>query len=289
MTGTPIFYGRGLAYYYKGNYASALNDLGRAIALKPDYPDANKYRGLAHYKSAKYDMAIADFDRVAASEPNDPELYYYRGLTYTAKDNCVLAIRDFNKAIREKPGYAEAYNGRGYCQKDTDRDGAIKDFDDAIKYKGDLAEAWVNRGNVFFDKGDHTDALAQFERAKELDSRYAPAYYGIGLYYAKKDKPDLASRILHGDHISSVLAEAWFNRGKASFPRKIILRPRGFRHALTSIGPTRNTSRIGKAQKKARKTDRNFRVRACCRSKRLTQILTQSAKGQKEVRKYKVH
>jgi tetratricopeptide (TPR) repeat protein len=28
-----IYYGRGIAYYFKGNYPSALNDLGRAIAL----------------------------------------------------------------------------------------------------------------------------------------------------------------------------------------------------------------------------------------------------------------
>jgi tetratricopeptide (TPR) repeat protein len=216
-----IYYGRGLAYYFKGNYSSALNDLGQAIALKPDYPDANKYHGLANYKSRYYDMAITDFDKMIASEPNNAEAYNYRGLAYAAKGKCDPAIRDYNKAIRENAEYAEAYNNRGVCQKDTDRNGAIKDFEAAIRINPSYADAHFNRGKVYFDKGDNDKAVEDYNRAIVLDPRHAEAYNARGEYYSKKDKHDLAIEDYNkAIDIRSGYAIAWFNRGNAYFARE---------------------------------------------------------------------
>jgi len=50
----------------KQDYASALPDLDRAIALRPDYVNALMNRGdiYNYYYNIDYDKAIADYDRV---------------------------------------------------------------------------------------------------------------------------------------------------------------------------------------------------------------------------------
>src|SRR6266849_8215743 len=70
---------RAYTYMAKQDYASALPDLDRAIALRPDYVNALMNRGdiYNYYYQIDYDRAIADYDRVLAI---DPEAYHHTSL-----------------------------------------------------------------------------------------------------------------------------------------------------------------------------------------------------------------
>src|SRR5712692_10111713 len=59
---------RAYTYMAKQDYASALPDLDRAIALRPDYVNALMNRGdiYNYYYDIDFDKAIADYDRVLA-------------------------------------------------------------------------------------------------------------------------------------------------------------------------------------------------------------------------------
>src|ERR1043166_1930531 len=65
---------------------------------------------------------------------------------------------------------ANAYNNRGNA-KDAkgDLDGAIADYDRAIELDPKYASAYYNRGDAKDDKGDLDGAIADFKRATELD------------------------------------------------------------------------------------------------------------------------
>lgn len=56
------------------DYAHALPDLDKALALRPDYVNALMNRGdiYNYYYAIDYDRAVADYDRVLAADPDAP-------------------------------------------------------------------------------------------------------------------------------------------------------------------------------------------------------------------------
>lgn len=70
---------------------------------------------------------------------------------------------------------------------------ALDDFNDALDIDGALGEAYLNRGNSYFLSRQYDDALADYERALELDiSKPWAAWYNIGLVYEAQKQPDKA-------------------------------------------------------------------------------------------------
>lgn len=63
---------RAYTYMTQQNYALALPDLDRAIALRPDYTNALMNRGDIHnyYYQIDYDRAVADYDTILANDPD---------------------------------------------------------------------------------------------------------------------------------------------------------------------------------------------------------------------------
>ena len=53
-----------------GNYRQAIEDLNRAIEIKPDYAEAYNNRGIAYKGLGNYNQAIKDFDRAIEIKPN---------------------------------------------------------------------------------------------------------------------------------------------------------------------------------------------------------------------------
>lgn len=55
----------------RGDYAEAIADFDRAIALEPDAADMYNHRGYSKFALADYEGAIADFDRVLELDPGN--------------------------------------------------------------------------------------------------------------------------------------------------------------------------------------------------------------------------
>jgi tetratricopeptide (TPR) repeat protein len=86
-------------------------------------------------------------------------------------------------------GLAVLYNDRGveYANK-NDRDRAIADYEKAIQLNPGYSDAFSNRGDAWRVKGDFTRALADLDQAIRLNPKNANPYYNRGLVReAKKD------------------------------------------------------------------------------------------------------
>ena len=89
-----------------------------------------------------------------------------------------------------KPETDLDYKQRGNAKYNKgDLDGAILDWDKAIELNPKYADAYYNRGIAKSDKGDLDGAILDYDKAIELNPKFALAYYNRGL--AKKDKGDL--------------------------------------------------------------------------------------------------
>lgn len=85
------------------------------------------------------------------------------------------------------PSLADAYVSRGNAYSDLDiRDKAMADFDKAIQINPDDAYAYYNRGIEFTDSDDHDLAIRDYDRAIALEPDFPAAYNNRGLAYLHK-------------------------------------------------------------------------------------------------------
>lgn len=104
---------------------------------------------------------------------------------------CDKALKDgsISRADRKK-----TLVNRGVIHnRSGDLGAALDDFNDALDIDGALGEAYLNRGNSYFLSKQYDDALADYERALDLDiSKPWAAWYNIGLVYEAQNQPDKA-------------------------------------------------------------------------------------------------
>ena len=169
-----VYFQRGTAYYYKGEYDRAIADLDQAIALHPDLAMAYSNRGIAYAHKGEYDQAIEDFDQAIELQPDYAQAYNNRGNAYAHKGEYDRAIEDYDQAIALQPDYAEAYNNRGnaYAHK-GEYDRAIEDYDQAIELQPDYAKAYNNRGIAYAHKGEYDKAIKDFRKVVEVSDNPA--------------------------------------------------------------------------------------------------------------------
>jgi tetratricopeptide (TPR) repeat protein len=163
--------------------------------------------GIAKLKKNDFDGAIADFDRALQFDPKLAQAYDNRGNAKTEKGDFDGAIADFNRALQLNPKLVPAYEARGNAKREkydlsvsgavdefvspdydldphkVDKgalDGAIADCNRAIELNPKLAGAYLNRGSAKAYKGDTDNAIADFNRALQLNPKLAPAYAGRG-------------------------------------------------------------------------------------------------------------
>lgn len=112
---------------------------------------------------------------------------------------------------------ANAYNNRcnAYNSK-GEYDRAIADCNRAIELNQNYAEAYDNRGDAYDGKGEHDRAIADFTRAIMLNPKDAAAHYDRGLAYRHKGDNDRAiADYTRAIALKPDYAEAYGNRGNA--------------------------------------------------------------------------
>src|SRR5947208_1753877 len=75
---------RGAAFYFKKDYAKAIENYDEAIRLDPTSARAFTNRGAAYKKQGRNDRAIADESEAIRLDPTMPEYFDNRGLSYAA-------------------------------------------------------------------------------------------------------------------------------------------------------------------------------------------------------------
>ena len=89
-----------------------------------------------------------------------------------------------------------AWRGAGYLEKD-EYDHAIAEFDKAIEINPKSAQAYWCRGIVYLKKGEYDHVIADLNMALEINPKYASVYYSRGTAYFKKGEYDQAWEDVH--------------------------------------------------------------------------------------------
>ena len=183
---TEVWFKKGVALFYKGEYekaasslAKAINDCDEAIKLNPnDYMawfhkgDAIDYSVLGNSKyshdvaNLAYEEAVKACDEVIKQDQNDSVAWNYKGLALEAQSKDDEAIQAYDKAIEINPQYAEAWFNKG-CVLPEEND-SIKAYDKVIELDPKNAEAWFNKGITHGNQGNDDEAIKCYDEVIRL-------------------------------------------------------------------------------------------------------------------------
>lgn len=186
-----------------GDIEEAISDFTMAIEIDPQIISYYVERGMLKRTARDLQGAIADYNMAIQIDPNVPVVYSNRGNAKRYLRDYQGAIADFNKAILIDPGFPAFYTNRGAVREIIgDTKGACSDFKMAVSL-GDKEEAkWLNsadgawcrntnqvahsqgastyvdKGIEKINRGDFQGAIADFNKALEINSQYIAAYNG---------------------------------------------------------------------------------------------------------------
>ncbi len=179
-----------------GNFASAVEFIGRAIKVDPRNAAAHANLGNALRELKRPEEALASYDRALALKPAFPDALNNRGNALRDLGRPHEALASYERALRLNPDYANALLNLGNALTDLQRpQEALASYERALALSPFDAEAFLNRGNALRDLKRAAEALASYERALELRPEHADALYNRGnaLSDLKRHEEALAS------------------------------------------------------------------------------------------------
>jgi tetratricopeptide (TPR) repeat protein len=101
-------------------------------------------------------------------------------------------------------------------RKEKKWDEAIAEYNKAIQLNSGYAEAYMRRGNAHSDKGEYDQAISDYTKAIDIDRDFAAAYCNRAYTYEKKGQYDqVISDYTKAIEINPRYAIAYNNRGSA--------------------------------------------------------------------------
>jgi serine/threonine-protein kinase len=210
-------YNLGLCSLSEGKSSEAETAFRRAISLKPDFPIAHDGLGIALQRQGNSREAEAAFRQAVDLQPDFARAYINLGVALTGQGNHGEAEAAFRKALDLQPDSAEAHHSLGYALRRQGRPGeAEAAFRRAVALQPDFARAYNNLGHALTDLQRLADAEGAFRRAIALQPDLAEAYGSLGYILTELRRPAEAEAACRkAIDLKPDLAEAHLNLGIA--------------------------------------------------------------------------
>ena len=223
----PLLYNiSGACYKEIGQLEEAFKSFQKAVALKPDYAEAQYNLGVTIHELGQVDSAIKCYERVLDIQHAYPNAHNNLGQILLESGQPDAAMSHFEWAVAYQPEFSEAHNNLGSSllalrQVNT----AVTHYEKAIEIKPDYQLAHNNLGIAYQRLGEIDKAFKSFERALAIKSDYAKAHHNLSSLkkYTKSDKQivEMESLLSIKDlsqsdriFICFALAKAYENLGK---------------------------------------------------------------------------
>ncbi|HSD93363.1 MAG TPA: tetratricopeptide repeat protein [Methyloceanibacter sp.] len=174
---------RAEAYFQLGMYREAIADATQVLTLEPDTPnpDVLLLRGRAYAKDKKLNPALEDLNKAIELKPELVDAYVERGIVFIEARRFDDAIGDFNRAIE-----LDAKNARAYAMRASTKlqgvgnssnalenweiyDQALGDINQALQIAADDPQFLRIRGNVYEALNRTDEGIADYRKALALD------------------------------------------------------------------------------------------------------------------------
>ncbi|MEV6425923.1 tetratricopeptide repeat protein [Streptomyces sp. NPDC051662] len=222
-----------------GEYAQALAEYDRSLALDPDEPTTHYGRGVAHQLNGDLVTALADLRRADELAPDTPWILDEYGETLRMAGRREEAVELLDRALALDPTNGYALACRGVAQHGLGRhSAALADLGRALELNDEYLWALVRRARVLRDMGEADRSFADLDRAVELAPDSAWIASERGEAYRLADRNEDAERELtralgiDADHASALASRGYVRHllgrdaeARADLDRAIELNP----------------------------------------------------------------
>ncbi len=162
---------RSLAWYEKGHFPEALNDIDRSLQLDPSDATALQHRGNVLFALNRFAEAGAAYEQTLKFNPDDASLWNNLGTTLDALGRTDEALEAFRRATEAKPPSRNAFLGMAFIRL---RSGQLNDAAGALDQLDRLQQtpdaAALAARSVLERKRGHVQQADDLERqARALD------------------------------------------------------------------------------------------------------------------------
>jgi Flp pilus assembly protein TadD len=163
---------------------AAVEELNEALKISPNYLEPYKLRGRIYAKREDYEKAFADFRVAVVFDPWDKGGRHDFAAVYYKLGKYGYAIEQYHKILERWPRDPRAYYGlaKSYAQVDS-RDDAAHFLQLAYQFDSENAEEAIETGDIFFERGHHTQAVDAYSLAIHNEKHRAEAHAKLGVVY----------------------------------------------------------------------------------------------------------
>jgi len=211
----PYFF-RSIAKLNLDDYLGAEEDATLAIQRNPYITDAYEVRGVARQNMGKLAEAVEDYAHALTLLPQNRGILFNKALAEEEMKNFDGAKDTYSTLLKAYPRFANGYVGRAKLHLAmADTTAAIADLDKALELDRDIVNAYILRADIAINnKKDFNLALTDMNEAIKLQPRNAGFY--INRAYLRYNLDDYFGAMADYDFAISLdplNAVAYFNRG----------------------------------------------------------------------------
>jgi tetratricopeptide (TPR) repeat protein len=183
----PAYHARAQTYLQMQRNEDAIRDFSKLIELHPEWPGAYVGRAGAWINLGDKRKAAADYDEAAQLDPDSTgDLHVHRLIVEAhhlhESEDYQAAIAKATEAIEQDSGSLAAWATRAashwYLEQFVE---SVDDYSRLLEIHAEAPFALVGRGQVYAELGEYELALADLEKAVEMERKAASA---TGLAYA---------------------------------------------------------------------------------------------------------
>lgn len=176
-----------LYQFYKGRVLYAMNRTleaakayESAVAIKPDYHEANMKLAELYYVVKEHQKSLDRLNVILATSPGNADAQFYKGMNQKDMKDTLRAIASFQKALENDPGYYDAAMQLGLLLAAKKNPVAAEYFGTAIRLNPRSTEAYFGRAYYYQMSKQYQKALLDYRKVIDFDPSNDKAYYNVG-------------------------------------------------------------------------------------------------------------
>lgn len=182
----------GMSAMRKADHGTAEQAFTRAVSSEPDNMKAWYYRGVNRIGQGDLGGALKDLDQALNLDPNDAHCLLRRAEVRARLGAEFSAIADLEKLLAVRPvgpaaEHALLHLGH-FAMAKNDLVAAKAYYDQLIQIAPYNAFGWCDRGIVLAAMHQDDEAIADLQRAIELDPTLDQAYVQLALAYFRQER-----------------------------------------------------------------------------------------------------
>jgi tetratricopeptide (TPR) repeat protein len=178
-----------------GRVSEGIQELQKALRIKPDYADGQAQLGNALLQAGRVQEAKEHYEQALRIRPDHADAHNNLGNIFLQEGKLGDAIEQYQQALQAKPDYAKVHYNLGLALARIGRlPEAIGQWDQALQFRPDFADAHNNLGLAVMEQGRLQEAIDHFEQALRIKPDLAEVQFNLGLALDKLGRTQEAIR-----------------------------------------------------------------------------------------------